>query len=184
MKKSFWGLIWSSFLRGQGVLSGVIAIVLGVLLWLFSPDKNISLGWALPIGLFCVILILTLGNAAYEAFKISKHVLPMVLVGKKPPTQIPAAKLLCLLEPSELFSHDTLVSFYYIGDENFEQLMGIGIVVNIQEDGKIQVVMIYALDGYEEKIEKLVQNDAGILKRTRVKPNIPKTYLDKMLQGG
>jgi len=181
MKKSFWGLIWSSFLRVQGVLIGVLA----VLLWLFPPDKNISLRWALPIGLFCVILILTLGNAAYEAFKISKHVLPMVLVGEKPPKHISGAKLLCLIEPSELFSNGTLVSFYYIVDESFEQLMGIGTVINIQEDSKIQVVMTYSLDGYEEKIEKLVQNDAGILKRTRVKPNIPtKIYLDRILQGG
>lgn len=184
MKKSFWGLIWSSFLRVRGVPGGVIIFVFTVLIWLFSPDKNISLGWVLPIGLFCVILILTLGNAAYEAFKISKHVLPMVLVGKKPPTQFSGAKLLCLIEPSELFSYDTFVSFYYIGDENFEQLMGIGTVVNIQEDNKIQVVMTCSLDGYEEKIEKLVQNDTGILKRTRVKPNIPaKTYLDRILQG-
>lgn len=184
MKKSFWELIWTSFLRVQGVFIGVIAIVLAVVLWLFSPDKNISLGLALPIGLFCVILILTLGNAAYEAFEISKHVLPMILVGKEPPAQISGAKLLCLIEPSELFSHDTLVSFYYIGDENFEQLMGIGIVINIQEDSKIQVVMIFAFDGYEEKIKKLAQNDAGILKRIRVKPNIPKTMLDRILQGG
>jgi len=182
MKKSFWGLIWSSFLRVQGVLGVAITIVLAVL---FSPNKNISLSWVLPIGLFCVILILALGNAAYEAFKISKYVLPVVLVGKKPPTQIPGAKLLCLIESSELFSYDTLVSFYYIGDENFEQLMGIGTVINIQEDSKIQVVMTYSLDGYEEKIEKLVQNDSGILKRTRVKPNIPtKIYSDRILQGG
>jgi len=184
MKKSFWGLIWSSFLRVQGILGGIIVFALTVLVWLLSPDKNISLGWVLPIGFFCVILILALGNAAYEAFKISEHVLPIVLVGKKPPTQISGAKLLCLIEPSELFSYDTLVSFYYIGDENFEQFMGIGRVINIQEDNKIQVVMTHSLDGYEEKIEKLVQNDAGILKRTRVKPNIPaKIYLHRILQG-
>lgn len=181
MKKSFWGLIWSSFLRVQGVLGVTITILLAVL---FSPNKNISLSLVLPIGLFCVILILALGNAVYEALKISKHVLPVVLVGGKPPNHISGAKLLCLIEPSELFSYDTFVSFYYLGDENFEQLMGIGTVVNIQEDGKIQVVMTCSLDGYEENIEKLVQNDAGILKRTRVKPNIPaKKYLGRILQG-
>jgi len=183
MKKSFWGLIWSSFLRVQGVLSVVITFVLAVLLWVFSPDKNISLRWVLPIGIFCVILILTLFNAVYEAFKISKNVLPMVLFGESPPKNFPKAKLLCLTEPSELFSHGILVSFYCTDDHNFEQLIGIGEVVNIQEDSKIQVVMTFSLDGYDDKIEKLVQNNADILKKIRVKPNIPKIYLDRSWQG-
>lgn len=184
MKKSFWSLIWSSFLKTQGALIGVIAIALTVLLWLSSPNKSISLGLALPIGLFCIILILTLGNAAYESFKMSKRILPRILLGKEPPTQIQGAKVLCLLEPSELFSYDMLVSFYYVNDEDFEQLIGIGTVVNIQEEGKIQVAMIYSFDVYEEILNKLVQNDVGILKKTRVKPNVPKTYLDMISQGG
>ena len=112
---------------------------------------------------------------------MSEHILPRIVLGKKPSVQIQGAKVLCLLESSELFSYDALVSFYYIDDENFEQLIGIGAVVNIQEDRKIQVAMFYSLEGHQEKAEKIAQNDAGILKKTRVKPNVPKTYLDMIV---
>lgn len=184
MKKSFWSLVWSSFLRTQGALIGVIAIVSSVLLWRLSPNKNISLGLALPIGLLCVVLILTLGYAAYESFKMSKRILPRVLFGKKSSTKNQKPQVLCLLEPSEIFSYDAVVSFYYI-DEGFEQLIGIGTVTNIQENGKIQVVMTYSNDVYEETINELADNNARVLNKIIVKPNVPKSVLDIMIsQGG
>lgn len=184
MTKSFWSLVWSSFLRTQGALIGVVAFVSSLLLWRLSPNKNISLGLALPIGLFCVVLILTLGHAAYQSFKMSKRILPRVLFGKKSSTKDQKTQVLCLLEPSELFSYDAVVSFYYI-DEGFEQLIGIGTVINIQEDGKIQVIIAYSRDVYEETINKLAGNNAGVLNKIIVKPNVPKSILDIMIsQGG
>ena len=180
MNNSFWSIIYASFREIRGWLGFPLAL----LLWILSPNKSISLGWVIIIGFFSLIIIVTLGEAAYKSFKISKHILPKVLVGREPYTKTQGEKVLCLLEPSELFSHDTLVSFYYIGDENFEQLIGIGTVINIQEDGKIQAVMIHSLDENEEKIKKLAKNDASILRKIRVKPNIPRRYLAIISQGG
>lgn len=173
MGQNFWGLIWSSFLRINGVLIGVFGILITVFLWLFSPKVNIPLGVALPILIIFIIFMLTLLNVAYESFNLSKRILPKVLLGKKQ-----GAQVLCLLEPSELFSHGTLASFYYIEDF-FEQLIGIGTVTNVQEDGKIQVTMDIPTEGYEDIVEKLQQNDAGVLNKIRVKPNIPSNYYNK-----
>lgn len=184
MKNSFWGLIWTSFLRIRGVPIVVIAIVLPLVLWRVSPNTKISLGLALPIGLFCLVLILTLGNAAYESFKRSRRILPSILHARKPFAETQGEKVLCLLEPSELFSHNVLVSFYYVDEEGFEQLIGIGVVLNVQEDRKIQVAMTWAIKGHVEELERLVQNEAGILKKIRVKPDVPKMYLDLMMLGG
>ena len=186
MKKSFLGLVWGSLLR----VNILVAILLTIVLWILSPAEKISMKLALPVGAVFLILIMTLGNAAYESFRLSKHTLPRVLHGRKPSARDQQReKVICLLEPSELFSYDALVSFYHIGEENFEQLIGLGNVLNIQEDGRIQVVMIHALDGYDETVQKLAQNDAELLKKIRIKPYFPKAYLDpgifnKIFYGG
>jgi hypothetical protein len=184
MKESFWASIWVSFLRANGVLIGVLAVVVSVAFWLVAPDTSVPLGLALPIGLLCLVLIVTLGNAAYENFRRSRRLLPSVLHARKPPAETLGAKVLCLLEPSELFSHDALVSFYYVDEEGFEQLIGMGVVLNVQEDRKIQVALTQAIEGHVEKLEKLVQNEARILKKIRVKPDIQKTHFDLMTLGG
>ncbi len=172
MEKNFWGLIWSSFLRIQGA----VGILIALLFWFFLPNINISLGLALPVLIFLIVVVVTLFNAAYESFKMSKRILPRILMGKKQ-----GARVLCLLEPSELFSYDTLVSFYYIED-SFEQLIGIGTVTNIQEDGKIQVTMAILLEGYKEVVKKLEQNESTVLNKIKVKPNIPSAYSDMLLE--
>ncbi|VVB86129.1 Uncharacterised protein [uncultured archaeon] len=170
MKRNFWSLIWLSFLKIQGILIGIIALAVSVLVWLFSPNINISLGLVLPVLILCIITILIFAYAAYESFKLSERILPKIIYG----TTL-QAKVLCLLEPSELFSHDTLVSFYYV-ENSFEKLIGIGTVINIQEDGKIQVSMTNPVQGFDEIITRLGQNDNTILDNIKVKPNIPRTY--------
>jgi hypothetical protein len=170
MKRNFSSLIWSSFLKIGGVPTAIIALVVTVAAWLFSPNINIPLGVALPVLILCIMAILTFANAANESFKMSERILPKIVYG----TTF-QEKVLCLLEPSEFFSHDTLVSFYYI-ENSFEKLIGIGTVINIQEDGKIQVSMTNPVEAFDDVITKLGLNDNTILNNTKVKPNIPRTY--------
>jgi len=177
MRNSFWDLVWENLLKP----SSAIAIILAIILWVFSPDEKITLRLALPIGALFIFFIFSFANVAYKTFKRSKSTLPRLLHARKPDTKNHhREKVVCLLEPSELFSYGVFVSFYYIGEENFEQLVGIGTVRNIQEDGKIQVVMDYAMDEHEDIIQKLAQNDAGLLKKIKVKPNILREYLDPL----
>jgi signal transduction histidine kinase len=178
MKRSFWGLVWSNFLKIQGVLLGVI----GIALWFFSPQTTISLGLFLLIVILCIVIILTFASTAYELFITSKQsfYLPKVIGSKKRTLTNQRIYLIFLLEPSELFSYDTIVSFYYLEDD-FEQLIAIGRVRNIQQDSKIQVEVTDYVSGYEEIFNRLEKNDYTALEKTRVKPNIPKAYLDGTL---
>lgn len=178
MKNDFWGLIWSSFLKIQGITIGFLALLISIFFWLYSPDKNISLRFAVPIFILLIVVIFTFASAAYESFKISRHNIPKIVLGKKI-----GSNLLCLLEPSELFSHDTLVSFFYI-EESFEELIALGKVINIQEDGKIQVTVNLILRAHEDTITKLEQNDANVIKRIKVKPNIPGSFSSGALSSG
>lgn len=171
MKKSFWGVVWSCLWKVQIVL----AILVAVLLWVLSPDWYIPLRIALPIGLIFVIFILTFANAAHEILKVSVY-LPKVILGKKPSKKMKESKVLCLLEPSELFSHDTVVSFYYI-EEGFEELIGIGKVLNVQNDGKILVTMLNMIGDNIKTINRIKQSNSEALKKIKIKPAIPWRYL-------
>lgn len=132
----------------------------------------------LTVGTFCLVLIVTFANAVYEASKIiSEQVIPKIVSVR----ESKGTQLLFFLEPSSLFSHDTLASFYYINDDGYERLIGIGTVTNVQDDGRIHVEILHKFSGHEEIFERLSRNDARILKKIRVKPVIPKRYLDEIL---
>jgi len=93
MRKTFYGLIWSSFIRVQAVAGG--GIVLAGILYIFSPETTISYKFAIPSLIILVLIIITFANAAYESFNSSKKILPSLLYsgrqGEEP--------LRCLLEP-------------------------------------------------------------------------------------
>ena len=127
--------------------------------------------------LILLVIILTLGKAAYELFEFAFKGLPKIIVvqqqqkiGDEQPS------FLCLLEPSELFSHGIMVSFYH-DDGNFEKLIGVGIVEHIREDKRIQVKIIAPAAGYEDLMERLKGSESELLKRVTVKPHIPESYL-------
>ena len=176
--------MWESFNKIQGVILVIIAISLAFIFWYFAPQKSISLSLALPIFIVLIFLIMTLINAAYISFQLSKPGIPKVILGKKPSSTIGKAKAICMLESSELFSYDSLVSFYYIENGNFEQLIGSGNVTNIQDDGKIQVVLEHVIEGQEDIVEKLTNNDKSLLSKTIVKPNLPRIFFDLISHGG
>lgn len=140
MNQSFWGLVWSNFLKIQGVLLGVIGIIIGILLWLFSPKTTIPLWLFLLVAILALVLSLTFASTAYELFRKSKDFLslPKILAASRIPV---TNQTIFLLEPSELFSIDAMVSFYFI-DHDFELLIAMGRVVNIQRDSKIQIEVV------------------------------------------
>ena len=127
------------------------------------------------IGFIFIILLIVIGDAAYVSFKTNRNALPEVICVK--PCLKKNKKIhLFLLTPSDLFSNDILVSFYYCNDE-YEQLIGIGRVFNIQDDNKIQVLLTYTFEGHEEKVKKMVKNNKLYLDKTKIKPNIPYSML-------
>jgi hypothetical protein len=148
-----------------------------------------SLRWKLVftgIVLLSTLLLLalfTLAHAAYKGHKDAANVLPEILHVAESNT-FEQSELVCLLEPSELFSHGIFVSFYAIAEEGLEVLVGIGVVTNVQKDGKIQVALTDIVEGYKQEVDKLKRNDAVALKNTRVKNTVPATYLRAMLRGG
>jgi hypothetical protein len=176
MHRNFGVLIWSSFLKTQGPIITAASVVL----WFLPLEKNLSLKWMLFVCLLGLLLVLTMANVAYESFKMSKRILPRVLLGREPPPYLSKARALLLLEPSELFSHGIGVSFYHVDSENCEQLIGIGEVINIQENRVVQVILTHGIQEQAETIEKITQNKKDLIDEMIVKPSVQIVYLDPL----
>ena len=154
----------------------MITFALAVLFRLFPLKTAISLDWVIPLVLFLLVIALTIGKAAYELFESASKGLPKLLVVQRRKIEDEEPTFLCLLEPSELFSHGIMVSFYH-DDGSFETLIGLGIVEHIREDKRIQVKIIAAATGYEEIMERLKSSESEVIKKVTVKPNVPESYL-------
>lgn len=101
---SFIGLLWHSFLDIKGPVLWSIGFALAVLFRIFPLDTTISLDWGIPLGLFMVVAVVTLGKTAYDLFESAFKGLPKLIVVQPYRIGAEEPKFLCLLEPSELFS--------------------------------------------------------------------------------
>ncbi len=195
VKETFWDTLWSSYQALNGLLLTVLVpLIVGALLFIFSEmvfwsKVALSLGALLCVVL--LVLLLTFFDAARKNYKgyaeaqrkyedVKERVtnpLPRIIHSRASAPH-EASELVCLLEPSELFSQDNLVSFYDVGDEGLEVLIGVGVVEIVQAaDRKIGVSLTFAIEAYRDKVDKLKANDAAALTRTRVKPTVPRQYL-------
>ncbi len=177
MKESLPKILWASFIKTQGSLVNAIGIILAFVSWIYDPNINFPLPLALFLLMLFLSLLITLIDTSLQLYKKSGQNLPKVLLGRKPSPIRKGIDALCLLEPSDLFAYDTFVALYYLEDEKFERLLGLGHVVNIQADGYIQVELIRAINDTDDIVQKLANNDKNIIEKIIVKPNVPKFFL-------
>lgn len=171
MKKGFWALFGTHLYKIHSMFSLVIGIGLSFLLWQINKDMQISMFLFLVLLILCVLIISSLISALFEVMK-SSEVLPeveRVLSNNE--------QLLILLSPSSIFSHGIIVSLYYTDEFQFERLICIGTVLNIQENGKIQIRVHQMIEGQDDVVLKLSQNDCSVLKKITVKPNVSHEYI-------
>ena len=184
---SFWHLIRVRFDKVQGLL---VTLFLGFISILTANSTSLNIGIALFIGLCLLLLAWIFYRAADDLYienislKLNKNSLPSVIEVKELDKEKDSALALCLLGPSDLFSYNALVTFYY-NHGSYEQAIGLGEVVNIQDQNKIiQIELTHILKGHEEILTKLIQNNPKCLKQIRVKPIILKKYLIQLREGG
>lgn len=200
MDRSFWALLWESLKSVYSAIIGIASLVVSVVLWLYVPDTQASLRVIVPLTILVLVLLLaavvTLLNAALEANREANAErrnyeavqaeyndykarggggLPRVIEGRNPLPGTEAA-LLCILDPSELFSYDTMVSFFSVSRQGVEVLVGIGFVTHVQDDRKIHATMMLVEDGQEDFAERLRQNESEAVRTTLVKPGFPRRY--------
>lgn len=173
--RSFWGLIYDSFLRINGWLFGGLGLALTVAAFFFTPENKVPVGWFVAAGTLSIVVIVVLYDASRTSWKASQRGLPAVRRTLEPPDIYQGIEKILIVEPSELFGVDVLVSIYITEDE-YERLIGIGRVLNIQTNGYLQIGISTLTETSGELIDKLKSNDSAFLKRLLVKPSVP-SYL-------
>ncbi len=182
--KGFWYFIWVNSKEVYGLPITIFGIILS-LIASFGKIISINSGLIALLILVSIIIIAIFYKSSYELYTENKQLnknklrLPKIIEGRPPYTQNPKAKTLLLLEPSDSFGYNILVSLYYF-QGRIERLIGFGMVINIQEGKFIQVEIDRVFVGHEDTIERMKHNDAECLSNTRVKPFIPTEYLDHL----
>ena len=152
----------------------LISIGLGVMAFIFSPTDKVSLKVAVPICVIAFLVLITLFDNSIQNWKKISNILPKVKQARTPTALYSGAKAILLLEPSDIYAHEALVSVYYL-ENDFERLIGVGFILTIQGNGLIQVLVNKALEEQGENIwESICQNDVTVLSKLHVKPSIPK----------
>lgn len=170
--KTFPDLLYQSFTEIHGPFLSIAGVILVFVGYYFVPsDATVPMRWVIPISVFLLFAIFLFIRAAYTAHHHDRNQLPDVRFVSPPPKMYDPAVALMLLSPSPIFSYDTVVAVYQRSDE-MEQLMGLGRVINIQENGMIQVLVIKDL-GNADTWKELCSNDAKFLRHLLVKPNVP-----------
>ncbi|MEG3436196.1 hypothetical protein V0288_03615 [Pannus brasiliensis CCIBt3594] len=173
MKNNFWGLIWSSFSVIQTLWLGLLGFVASILAWAYAGQTPIPLVVVFVIITVAVLAIATLIRALRTAFeeyqKVKQSVIPNILRVQKDGNN----NIVCLLESSNSFSIELLISFYYTDEDGFERLIGEGFVEYINpNDGRIQAVIDKPQITYQAILDRLASNDVKVIQETRVRPGV------------
>lgn len=176
--KSFKKHIYESFTRINGWLTGSIALVLSIAVMFFTPETKVLVGWLVASIIFSLLFLAVLFDAAYAGWSASQRGLPEVRRTLEPPLNYTDIAIILLVEPSDLFGVDVLVSVYAKEDE-YERLIGIGRVLTVQTNGYLQIGIFTITEPNADIIMKLNNNDASFLKKLLVKPSVPSYLLQE-----
>jgi len=183
MNKSVWELLWSSFLEVLPSWIGVVvAITLSFVAWKIPPNTPTPIYWLVLILIVAILVIAICLKAANTAFgeyqKLRRRNIPNILITRKEQS---TDSILCLLEYSEIFAPDIMVSAYYTNQDDIEVLIATGFVENVQDNGKIMIKLNNLEPGQKEILKKFADNDKSIINRTIIKPGVSKKIFNKLL---
>lgn len=173
MRRGVGQLLLESFAEAIVYIGAVAGVFLAVFLFVVAPLDligRILAGVLALYGFLSAAAIYALVRALMRQSRTS--VFPRIRMGMQPRIGT-SATFACIADPSEFFYHGSWVSFYRIGAEGFEEPIGIGRVINVQDDGKLLLQMErVVLKEHEDFAGRVRNNDPEALERLRVKPYV------------
>lgn len=171
-------------LKNSFLYSVTLSILLPFLLWVWKPDIKVPLGILVSITAFMFLLISLLATAVnilmekYKAEKQKNTDFPKVIKVREVDNSI-----FLVLNKSALFNFNIYTSVYLSDENSSEVFIGVGVVHNIQENGLIQVEILYLEESHSTEWENLKQNHNNFLSKTVVKPYITDIKIRQHLGG-
>lgn len=175
----FWREFYGSFTRVQGWVLAVLGVLLSLATFFWSDDTSIPIGWVATIATVLTILIVTLVEMSRALAVRVQNPLPRVLACLEPSPSTGDRRIL-LLEPSDLYGHDAVVSVYHARDDGFEVLVALGYVATVQQNGRIQVVIARQLPSDPGPDQVFDSRNATNLRRLLVRPGAPNAIMEQL----
>jgi prolipoprotein diacylglyceryltransferase len=179
---SFGNLLWESTVKSWGGILTFLGFVGAILVFYLVPEEsNIKLKHILPAIIVAFFFVVVALRAAWAACQYSSVNMPRVMYVKDAPKAYQGSCALFLVEPTPLLSHDAIVSVYYLEDD-LERLVGVGKVINVQNDKKVQILITENYD-FGEKLNQIMNNSKDELKKLIVKASVPSFILEAISNG-
>jgi len=179
---SFGNLLWESTIKSWGGILTFLSFIGAFLVFYLVPEaSSIHLKHILPAIIVAFFLVVVALRAAWAACQESDAKIPRVMYVKDAPKAYQGACALFLVEPTPLLSHDAIISVYYLEDD-LERLVGVGKVINVQNDKKVQIVITDNYD-FGEKLSQIMANSKDELKKLIVKASVPSFILEDISNG-
>ncbi|MCE5163754.1 hypothetical protein [Plesiomonas sp. PI-19] len=169
--------LWKAILKSWGGAITLISFVASIAVYFVVPNTaTVKMNIFFVIVMILAALIIVLFRAAYDANTDASVILPKVRRVLNPPKSYEKASVLLIVDPSNYLSHESSVTLFMLEDD-YEQLIGVGVVINVQNDKKVQVA-IYKNDESEELLSQLKENKKHDLERLILKPSVPRAFLE------
>lgn len=179
--KRLWAILWQSFCSAWGFVGSLIAVFGALLTWQLAPNVNVNLIWVVVLSEFFLIAAATLLFALLKTHAMISPGFPKVHEVMEPHAPFSACKAICLLGSCDTFSTGASVSFFDRKRKGYEQFVGIGKVVQIQDDKQIVVTLQTTFENTGEWVENLLKNNVDALANLIVKPFIPEDQVAQLL---
>lgn len=175
--KSFQDYLWGNVSESRTWIFGTIATLCSLVAYFFPSSKEIPLKYLFAVLFIIFPFIHIIYKTAYTIYEdllrnIGSRPLVPKVVKAMPPSKYYAASIAILVtEPTETLTHGSVVSIYFLVSE-FEELIAIGEVINVQDDKKVHVLITYDynLEKYQDNI---MNNDRDSLEKIVLKSAIP-----------
>ncbi len=171
--RGFWDLVIEAVpaLAGAAVC---FSTAFGIFAYFVSLDVIAPVAWIFVAAASPLAIVVMLSDAIRRA---ARHIetaiahrpaeLPRVLRCLHVPGG--PGDLAFLVEPSNLLGQGVAVSVYSMVNE-FEVLICEGFVKGVQQDGKVQIFVMFVIDGNAPLWQQLTDNSPDVLRRTLVRP--------------
>lgn len=169
--------IWKSLLKSWGAAFSIISFLGTIAVYFVVPDQDlVKMNVFLVVIFSLTAVIVILLRTAYDANSDASITLPKIRKILEPPKSYEKASALLLVDPSNYLSHDSSVTLFILEDD-YESFVGVGTVINIQNDGKIQVALFTSVESNKIMVQ-LKENKKHDLERLILKPSVPRAFLE------
>ena len=174
---AFWKDAWVSHKAVVGPLATAAALVLALSGSFWDPGIKIPIGliWLVVFLLVTAIVLATLINMTLVARRAARAGPPRAIHAFAPDE---AGSVTLVPGKSRLFGVNIFVTIYYIEslspgqDDVFERAIGIGRVINIQENGLIQVLVLREVPSHADLWQRIRSREMATLGQVPIKPSI------------